>query len=41
MAGINLRGFSGAVIGTRFVLHLAFDTSQLQEKAIRVIEGIS
>jgi len=40
-AGINLRGFSGAVIGTRFVLHLAFDTSQLQKKAIQVIEGIS
>ncbi len=40
-AGINLRGFSGAVIGTRFVLHLAFDNSQLQEKAIQVIKGIS
>jgi hypothetical protein len=40
-AGINLRGFSGAVIGTRFVLHLAFDTSQHQEKAIEVIERIS
>ncbi len=40
-AGINLRGLSGAVIGTRFVLHLAFDTSQIQEKAIQVIKGIS
>ena len=40
-AGINIRGFSGAVIGTRFVLHLAFDTSQDQEKAIQVIKGIS
>jgi hypothetical protein len=39
-AGINLRGFSAAVIGTRFVLHLAFDTLQLQEKAIQVIKGI-
>ena len=33
--GINLRGFSGAVVGKRFVLHLAFDTLQLQEKAIK------
>jgi hypothetical protein len=38
-AGINLRGFSGAVIGQRFVLHLSFDTNELQEKAIRVIKG--
>jgi hypothetical protein len=36
-AGINLRGFSGAVIGKRFVLHLAFDTSEIQEKAIEMI----
>ena len=40
-AGINLRGFSGAVIGTRFVLHIAFDNPQFQEKAIQVIKGIS
>ena len=40
-AGINIRGFSGAVIGTRFDLHLAFDTSQDQEKAIQVIKEIS
>ncbi len=39
-AGINLRGFSGAVIGMRFVLHIAFDNSQLQEKAIQVIGSI-
>jgi hypothetical protein len=37
-AGINLRGFSGAVIGKRFVLHLAFDTSEIQEKAIQTIK---
>jgi hypothetical protein len=36
--GINLRGFSGAVIGKRFVLHLAFDSLELQEKAIQVIK---
>ena len=39
-AGINIRGFSGAVIGTRFVLHIAFDNAQLQEKAIQVIGSI-
>ena len=38
--GINLRGFSGAVVGKRFVLHLAFDTPALQEKAIQTIKGI-
>jgi len=37
--GINLRGFSGAVVGRRFVLPLAFDTLELQEKAIEAIKG--
>ena len=37
-AGINLRGFSGAVVGKRFVLHLAFDTAEIQEKAIQVVK---
>ncbi len=40
-AGINMRGFSGAVIGTRFVLHIAFDNAGLQEKAIRIIKELS
>jgi hypothetical protein len=40
-AGINLRGFSGAVIGKRFVLHIAFDTAELREKAIGIIKGMS
>jgi len=40
-AGINLRGFSGAVIGKRFVLHIAFDTDALREKAIGIIKEIS
>jgi hypothetical protein len=39
-AGINLRGFSGAVIGKRFVLHIAFDTAELREKAIGIIKGM-
>jgi hypothetical protein len=36
-AGINLRGFSGAVIGTQFVLHLAFDSVDEAEKAIALL----
>ncbi len=39
--GINLRGFSGAVIGKRFVLHIAFDTPDLREKAIRIIKEMA
>jgi hypothetical protein len=35
--GLNLRGFSGAVIGTQFVLHLAFDTAEEAEKAIALL----
>jgi hypothetical protein len=37
-AGLNLRGFSGAVIGTRFVLHLAFDTVEEAQKAIALLQ---
>ena len=40
-AGINLRGFSGAVIGKRFVLHIAFDTVELRERALGIIKGMS
>jgi hypothetical protein len=36
-AGINLRGFSGAVIGAQFVLHLAFDTAEDSRKAIALL----
>jgi hypothetical protein len=36
-AGLNLRGFSGAVIGTQFVLHLGFDTAEAAQKAIAVL----
>ncbi len=36
-AGLNLRGFSGAVIGTQYVLHLAFDSDEAARKAINVL----
>jgi hypothetical protein len=38
-AGINLRGLSAAVIGGRFIMYLAFDTSKDADKAIEIIEG--
>lgn len=37
-AGLNLRGFSGAVIGTQFVLHLAFDKVEEAQKAIALLQ---
>jgi hypothetical protein len=38
-AGLNLRGFSGAVIGTQYVLHLAFDTAELAQAAIELLQA--
>jgi len=36
-AGINLRGFTGAVIGTRYVVHLGFDSEAELRKAERIL----
>lgn len=36
-AGLNLRGVSAAVIGTRFIIYIALDTLELAEKAARVL----
>jgi len=33
-AGLNLRGMSGAVVGTRFILHFAFDSAEDSKQAI-------
>ena len=38
-AGLNLRGFSGAVIGTQFVLHLAFDTAEAAQAAMALLQA--
>jgi hypothetical protein len=38
-AGLNLRGLSAAVIGTRVVMHLAFDAEQDAMKARTVLTG--
>ncbi|MBN2361344.1 MAG: amino acid-binding protein [Deltaproteobacteria bacterium] len=36
-AGINLRGFSGAVIGPRFILFLGLDSTEDAQKAAAVL----
>ena len=38
-AGINLRGFSAAVLGTQFVLYIALDTAEDANKAIDVLKS--
>jgi len=39
-AGLNLRGFSGSVVGTQCVLHLTFDTAEAARRAISVVEAL-
>lgn len=39
MGGLNLRGLSAAVIGTRFISYIGFDTSEDAAKAISVLES--
>ena len=36
-AGVNLRGFSAAVIGTQFVAYLALDTRADADRVIRIL----
>jgi len=40
-ANINLRGLSGAAIGKRMVLHLAFDSAAEAGKAMRLIKRLA
>jgi len=40
-AGINLRGFSAAALGTRYVTHLALDTAQDAVKAAAALKKLS
>ena len=37
-AGINIRGFSVAVIGPRYIAYIGFDSSSDAEKAARIIQ---
>jgi len=39
-AGINLRGLSGAAIGNRAIIHLAFDSSDDASKAKRLLKDL-
>lgn len=39
--GMNLRGFSAAVIGKRFVAHVACDSSADAAKAVRILRAVS
>jgi len=36
-AGINLSGFSAAAIGNQFIMHLAFDSAEDQQKAVMLL----
>ena len=38
-AGINLRGLSAAVLGSRFVAYMAFDSAEDAEKAAKAIKA--
>ena len=39
-AGINLRGFSGAVIGTRFILYIGLDSAEDAKKASEILQKL-
>ncbi len=39
-AKINLRGFSGSVIGTRFVLYIGLDSDEDAEKAVNILRKL-
>ncbi len=39
-AGINLHGFSGAVIGTRFIVYISLDSSQDAAKAAAILQKL-
>ena len=39
-AGINMRGFSGAVLGTRFVAHVGVDSAEDQEAVVKLLSEL-
>lgn len=39
-AGLNLHGFSGAVIGPKFILYIGLDTAEDAAKAVAIIEQL-
>jgi hypothetical protein len=38
-AGINLHGFSAAVIGARFIMYISFDTAEDAERAAEILNS--
>ena len=39
-AGINMRGFSAAALGTKFVAHIGVDTSRDQQTVVEVLSAL-
>ena len=39
-AGINLRGFSGAVIGVRFILYVGLDSEEDAQKTCEILQKL-
>lgn len=39
-AGVNMRGFSAASIGTRFVAHIGVDSAEDEETVIKVLSAL-
>lgn len=39
-AGLNLRGFSAAVLGTRFILYIGLDSVEDAAKALTVLQSV-
>lgn len=39
-AGLNLRGFSAAVLGTRFILYIGLDSAEDAAKALAVLQQL-
>jgi predicted amino acid-binding ACT domain protein len=40
-SGVNLRGFSGAVVGRKFVAYLGFDGKPDADKAARALKALA
>ena len=39
-AGLNLRGFSAAVLGTQFILYIGLDSAEDAAKALTVLQAV-
>ncbi|MBN1629973.1 MAG: amino acid-binding protein [Thermoleophilia bacterium] len=39
-AGLNMRGFSAAALGTKFVVHIGVDSAEDTEKVVNLLSGL-